>query len=577
MPPRKVYTADCETDPFLTDRVPEPFIWGLYCPSMYLTFDTTQEFVDCVKTKDILIYAHNGGKFDWMYILPYIKESKAQIINGRYVSLFLGRAELRDSYSIIPEPLKNFGFKKEIEYSKLERSQRHKYMESEIKPYLMQDCKGLYDAVTQYRKIAGKRKTIAGNALAFSKKLGIDPGRTNNRFDKKYRQYFYGGRVEVFKPGTHNNIYLLDIHSAYPYAMTHDHATSSDFHHKDDFKGMSKEEIQRSFIWLCCNSKGAFPKRSKSIDGGGLSFPHRYDEFYVTGWEYLVAQEFGLIDNVQIRGVAYTENKINFTPYVKHWFQYKSDHSAKDANGVRIDPVNYTIGKIMQNSLYGKLAQDGTKFFDNKVVPAGTYICPGKWQNRLQKFCELCGKPVKDHGWQLYLEYDNHEVHRRSSLWKYQQELGDEWEGKKIFYNVATGASITGFTRAHLLRAMCTLGMEHIIYCDTDGIVCDSSTDIHRIPITDNLGDWGLDDQSPLGHFAGKKLYGIRLSSVNKETGKPNVKIASKGSQLAWEDLETIIKGGVVEWSNPAPSFAIDGSAKFVHRKIRATAPLIKP
>lgn len=575
MPPRKVYTADCETDPFLTGRTPEPFIWGLYCPSMYLTFNSTKEFVDCVKSKPILIYAHNGGKFDWMYILPYIRESKAQIINGRYVSIFLGAAELRDSFCIIPEPLKNFGFKKEIEYWKLEKEHRDKYMETEIKPYLHQDCKGLYDAVTQYRKIAGKRKTIAGNALAFVKKLGLDPGRTNYRFDRNYRRYFYGGRVEVFRPGTHKDIYLLDIHSAYPFAMTHDHATGSDFHHQSGLGDLTKEQIDRSFIWLRCNSKGAFPLRTKGLDGGGLTFPHGYGEYYVTGWEYNVAQEFGLISDVTIEGVSYTDQTINFTPYVAHWFDYKARHSAKDENGNRIDPVNYTIGKIMQNSFFGKLAQDGTKYFDYKVVPAGTFICDATGKHP-KEICKICKQPFKDHGWQLYLEYDNQEVHRRTSMWKYQLEDGEEWTGRKLFYNVATGASITGFARAHLLRAICLLGREHIIYCDTDGIVCDSSTDISRIPISDNLGDWGLDDKSRLGHFAGKKLYGISLSTINKETGKPNIKIASKGSQLAYEDIETIIKGGTVEWHNPAPSFGIDGKAKFVHRKIRATVPLIK-
>ncbi len=167
--PKKIYACDAETDPFLHGRIPFPFIWGLYDGKKFSTFDKTEDFVNVVSKLDIILYAHNGGKFDFMYLLPFIKQTKAQIINGRIVSMFLGNCELRDSFSIIPEPLRNFGDKREIDYSKLEASVRDQHKE-EIHEYLFYDCKILYDAVSQYRKIAGTKRTIASNALAYSKK-----------------------------------------------------------------------------------------------------------------------------------------------------------------------------------------------------------------------------------------------------------------------------------------------------------------------------------------------------------------------------------------------------------------------
>ena len=578
----KLFAGDCETDPFFSGRVPRPFIWGLYNGKNYWTFRDTSDFVAFISNIECIVYAHNGGKFDWIYLLPFVKSTKAQVINGRIVAMKIGKAELRDSFSIIPEALKKFGDKLEIEYWKLEKSVRDKYM-PEIEEYLYRDCKVLFDAVKQYRDIAGKHKTIASNALTFCKKLGIDPGKTNHRFDRKFRRFYYGGRCECFQPGTHHDIYMLDIHSAYPFAMIHDHATGSNFVMQDDFEDMTTEEIQRSFIVIECTSRGAFPLRTKT----GLIFPHEYNRFSITGWEYIVAKEFGLISDEKIITVFATDETITFKPYINHWFQFKADHSAKDEKGNRIDPVNYTIGKIMQNSLYGKLAQDIEHYFDYRFEEAGTAICHEKSFNK-NDWCERCNQPGKDHGWELYTEFEDHEIHRRESLWKYKHELGDEWEGKGLYNNVATGASINGFTRAHLLRAIHTIGIEHVIYCDTDSIYCSAKADISAIPQTDALGDWELEDRAPIGHFAGKKLYGVK-------TSKGTPKIAAKGSRLssklitkiidgeeiqyieddqnlAFERIKRIAAGETIQWINHAPTFSIDGSAKFVHRNIRATA-----
>jgi hypothetical protein len=575
---RPVYACDCETDPFKHERVPVPFIWGLYGPNgFYKEFDNTKDFVDCVKEKDIILYAHNGGKFDFIFLLEHIEQTKVQIINGRLVCMNLGQCELRDSFSIIPVALKEFGFKLEIEHWKMEPAIRHHYME-EIRSYLFQDCKGLYDGVMQYRLTAGTKTTIASNALAFAKKLGVKPGKSSHRYDAKMRRFFFGGRCECFQFGTHHGVHLLDIHSAYPYAMLQDHATGTNFTMQDDFEDMTEADIQRSFIVLECNSAGAFPLN----DGkGGLCFPHEFNEFYVTGWEYLTAKRFGLIDSERIISVLTTTKTITFKPYVDHWYEYKARHNKKT------DPVNYTIGKIMMNSLYGKLAQNPARYYDYKIVPAGTPLCLEPEEDTNRKQCVKCSEALLDHGWELLHELGSHEIHRRESLWKWRYQYGVEWEAKTIYNNVATGASITGFTRAHLLHTMCTIGRDKIIYCDTDGIVCSASSDLCNVRFTPAIGDWEHEDTAPISHFAGKKLYAVKLS-----TG--GYKIASKGSKLnqtnvikkihdeeieyyevdnaaAFEKLNGIVNGETVRWNNPAPTFSIDGSAVFIHRDIRAT------
>lgn len=558
---KKIATCDCETDPFRYGRKPEPFIWGLYDGKEYSTFASTAAFVAAVRDDNIILYAHNGGKFDFIYLLPYIRETKAQIINGRIVSMFLDRCELRDSYSIIPVTLRELGGKKDIEYWKLEREHRSHY-KHEIGEYLYHDCKSLYDAVSAYRNAAGKQKTIASNALAFSRKLGIDPGKTNQRFDRSYRAFYFGGRTECFVPGTHSNLTILDIRSCYPYAMMHDHATGehTDFHSRHDFGRLDRVQIQRSFIRLECTSRGAFPIRTNGPQG--LYFPDDYHEFYVTGWEYIAAKDLGLIANEKIISVDYSTKTINFTPYVQHWFKVKSSVKKKD------DPITYTIGKIMMNSLYGKLAQNPAKYFDYRIVPEGTPFCHCRQNEQgLWDYNVLCPiKEAENHGWKLEMEYEGHEIHRRESLWKYKFAEGKEWTSKPIYKNVATGASITGFARAHLLRAIHTVGRQNVVYCDTDSLVVGPEADLSNLDLTDEIGAWEIEARNaPKGHFAGKKLYGIVLADGSH-------KLASKGAKLTFGDIERISQGEIVTWQNEAPSFDLAGNARFVVRNIRSTA-----
>ena len=72
---KPIWVADCETDPFKYGDVPEPFIWGIFDGVNYWEFlgtglyhtctvDDIARVVDFLRDKEIILYAHNGGKFD---------------------------------------------------------------------------------------------------------------------------------------------------------------------------------------------------------------------------------------------------------------------------------------------------------------------------------------------------------------------------------------------------------------------------------------------------------------------------------------------------------------------------------
>ena len=148
------YTADCETDPFKFGRVPSPFIWGLYRRErngevFYREFQSGRHFADYIKKQGIIVYFHNGGKFDIHFLADYLnKHEKILMINSRLVRGRIGQAEVRDSYALMPFPLSSYK-KDDIDYTKLEANVRHLHM-PEIRAYLKADCEYLFDLIEAF-------------------------------------------------------------------------------------------------------------------------------------------------------------------------------------------------------------------------------------------------------------------------------------------------------------------------------------------------------------------------------------------------------------------------------------------
>jgi len=154
MAKRKIITVDCETDPFKHGRIPEPFIWGAYDGKDFWDFTDTDEFCDWLADQYAYVYAHNGGKFDFHFILDRLDVGeKIKIINGRLADAKLGKARLRDSINLLPFSLAAMN-KEDIEYWKMETGCREIYWD-EIREYLYWDCRHLHHYLTEFRKRFG--------------------------------------------------------------------------------------------------------------------------------------------------------------------------------------------------------------------------------------------------------------------------------------------------------------------------------------------------------------------------------------------------------------------------------------
>lgn len=516
---RKYATADCETDPFVYGRVPKPFVWGFYTENEFQYFYETSEFVEFIKEFEGIIYFHNGGKFDIHFLLEYIEaDTKLMIINGRIAKIKIGKAELRDSYLLLPVPLSVYK-KDEIDYNKFEKEVRKQHLK-EIIEYLKGDCVYLYEILTIQFNEYGQKLTLASSAFDYFHKLELKKKpKTNKFFFSEFKNYYYGGRVQCFKKGIIEKPFkVFDINSAYPFAMLENHAYGA------EYEALSKlpVEYEKCFISFIGKSKGALPFREK----GKLTFPNDNisRNYKVTGWELKAGLELNCIKIEKIITVYNFSENINFKNYVNHFYSLKSELKG-------VDDAKYLLVKLYLNSLYGKYAQNPEKHEDFELVE------------------------------KQYIEgYQNAGYDFEGEIAKFALMSKKIEENRQKYFNVATSASITGFVRAYLFKAI--KSAKNVIYCDTDSLVCENFTGI----IGKELGNWQHEGNFTKGAFCGKKLYSMKYEGKSE-----SYKNASKGVKLNEKEIFSIAQGKIIEYKNIAPTFNIIKKPVFVVRNIGLT------
>lgn len=532
-----IATLDFETDPFARDEMVAPFCWDVYDGASHTTFWNKFDEAQCVPKlieflselrEPHLIYAHNGGKFDFMFLLKYIAGDML-IINGRIVSAHIGKHEIRDSYAALPVALKEYG-KDEFDYATLKKDVRVNHYDSILK-YLRNDCEYLYKLILAYHAEFGNVKTMASAAMREFKKFYTFES-CNENSDANMRKFYYGGRVQCFQSGiVKGKFQIYDVNSMYPYAM------KAFKHPISDASFVTSMITKRSyFVEVTGRNYGAFPCREKN---GSLSFAKEHGTFYVSIHEYNAALETGTFKPEKIHCAYNYTDVSSFDEFIDHFYE------ARLAADERGDQAHKLFYKLVMNSCYGKLAQDPREFkdyefrsFDNAPAPLCT--CDMDSQPRC-----TCG------GWSFELSNDK----ERWRLWYRHPELKAH-----SFYNVATAASITGAARSLLLRGI--VNSKNPIYCDTDSLICESISNVHID--SKALGAWKLEKTGTLAAIAGKKLYAVF-------EGEECVKMASKGCRISPAEIIEICNGGEIEYAALAPSFKLDGSQVPLKRTIRRT------
>ena len=512
---KPIYTFDIETDPFLYGRIPQPFTCGLFDGDGFHyewgadCMEKMREYVTTLPPG--IVYAHNGGRFDFYYMLNWF-DGKAMIINSRIVRTYGQGHEWRDSFAIYPEALKTFK-KDDIDIALLEKKTREKHREK-IVEYMRGDCVYLHELVTKFLGEFGDNLTIGGTAMKEIKKRHTFDTLSSEQDAAIRSRFYFGGRVQCFEkgvlvPSQGERFFCYDINQSYSCSMrNYLHPIS-----KPIFSNKITQETY--FLTVFGYSFGCFPMRN--IDGG-LSFPIGQGLFNVSIHEYNAAIETNQFYLQDIIETVNFEKAGNFAEFVDHFHELRN--LAKRNN----DELFSRFYKRVGNSGYGKFSQCPDNYMEYMIRPSGEAV----------------------------FGYDEDYIFGDTTLWSRPSE-------DVTRYNVATGASITGCSRSFLIRALATA--KRAIYCDTDSIICEGlgeDTDYDEY----KLGAWKTEKMGDKFALAGRKLYALFDADEC-------VKMACKGVRLTPHEIMTVANGGKVTWKKDAPTFGLNGGTKFIHREIQ--------
>jgi len=189
---------------------------------------------------------------------------------------------------------------------------------------------------------------------------------------------------------------MVDIKSAYPFAMVHEHPTGMTRETTTSMPDSARER-ERCFFEITCDSDGVFPHRSDDA----LTFPRATGTYFVTGWELNAALETKSISNITAVTCHRFAETMNFRAFVDKWFAVKDSADAAGDTATRI------IAKLLLCSLYGKFAQDPRKFSDAVIVPRDSTHSHGKCSCHQQRTtCNCWSTPPG-------AIFDEHEIHQR--------------------------------------------------------------------------------------------------------------------------------------------------------------------
>jgi hypothetical protein len=553
----RIATIDFETDPAGAGRHIEPFAWGFYNGSEYHHYwgsDAARRLVDFIRDLEEphILYAHNGGKFDFQFIVEWLERDILFIGSRITVARISGckfEQEIRDSLAIIPVPLKEAGEKFEFDYEKMRAGRRDKH-KREILEYLKQDCVGLYDTIIRYRQTFGNAITMASAAMKELNKAMCPEGhpaphsfrvyqRMTERMDATLRPWYFGGRVQCFRKGIIDApLKIYDITSSYPYAML------SQMHPVGATYEITKDITDATdFALVDAHSEGCLPMRAQDWS---LSFPHGRFTFHASIHEIRAGLQTGQLKIMRVLHARECREKTTFQAFIEKFFNLRLEAKATG------DGVFDLFWKLVMNGAYGKFAQNPRKFRDHELVIEGEE------------------PPSLEHGWTPEYLTEQFTIYSRLT------EQYFPGSSAKSFLNVGTGASITAAARAHLMRALAVA--QGAVYCDTDSIVCEALPPA-MLENGAALGGWKLEAEGNRIAICEKKLYAFfgkpaldlktRKERIAKYGDVSCIKIASKGVRLKATDILDVARGETVTYHPVFPTIKPDGRQIYTQRKIR--------
>ena len=469
--------------------------------------DKVMRFILQPKFRGYNIYAHNAGRFDFLFLLPWIRTCSDWLFEILPVASSIqlltvkdrnrnGEADWKflDSLRLIPTTLdkaaKSFGLPGKLSHD-LNLEERDPRWEE----YNREDCVQLFGILEKFHhyveKVLEGEVGITAPSTAIKlirRKFLKEPIARHEETHEFIRAGYYGGRVEPFET-VGKNLRYYDFNSSYPAAMLQPMPGGKSYRGR----GKPPERFAKSgwigFVKCDVRVPSTLHIPPLPIRGDGLSAPNKL--IFPTGnlsgtweWEELsMAVEYGCEIVRWDYSVWYSPVYL-FRDFVLELYSYRDKSKPGYTQGMA------DIAKILMNSAYGKF---GMKTERRKI-----------WH---RDDPELPTDAVPVNG------------DENSVVWASEEVVDAPYIMPQV------SARVTALGRVALYRGMMQ-AIERggkVYYCDTDSIITDaeleSSTELGKLK--DEIPEYSGKIQ---GKFIGPKMYIL-------ESDPEFLKVKAKGIQ----------------------------------------------
>lgn len=502
-----------------------PYAVGFYDGNEYRQFlgkHCIKDFINFIavkKYRSYRIYAHNGGKFDFNFLVEELKNRKFNIdmvfqgsrclLLKLYTNLYRNDEgyithsnviQFVDSISLLKFGLDALTKDFDVEHKKLnfmdkkvtERDYEYLYRlfkEDDVRfhDYLRNDVYGLYEVLIKFNKLIEQNNGQIGITIASTSLKTFQTGYLNNNIKMTNKESntemklgYYGGRTEIFRMLLPDDKYrCYDVNSLYPYVMFNNKFPIS--------KPKTVNNITRTMVKEMdgitkCKVKAPknlylpiLPYKLKLGGHNKLIFPLGNFEGYWDNVQLVKAMELGY--KIEPLKMMVFKTDYIFKDYVTNFYKLKSQSKPQSPS--------YILAKLMLNSLYGKFAQNQDSEMMVKIDN------PKDLQEK-----DVVGIVDLDH-----------------NLFKVKSESRGNFFIPQISIHVTALAQLRLY---EFMEKLLNKG-KRISYCDTDSLFTDG-----YLPTSNKLGDMKKEYGFSSGYFLLPKTY-----CVVKSDG--SVKVKAKG------------------------------------------------
>ncbi len=480
------------------------------------------------------VYAHNGGKFDHLWLLDGIirlgiapGQIKIKKNSAGIISIRIGDADFRDTYRIFPMSLAKLsgGSKGDVKalcicgvegcggYCAIRRDAPPSTLRK-IVDYLELDVKELSNAVDHFECVAAGLdldigSTIGLTAWASAKKaLDLDPAPFDNRSRWEFaKDAYYGGRVEIYRQYSGRG-FKYDINSSYPAqlckplpvgkpTMLYGSEAAQAFRASRPGVYCARVNVPDCFIPpLPCRRKNRIGYPTGRFSGTWV-YP-----------ELAYAESQGVAIEAIEQALVFPREEVIFRSWVEAIYKTRLQFGKGSREGLWL--------KLVPNSLTGKL---GSRCEMSTIIIEPTEIrghgknCPGGMD------CDgMCGayRPLTRPG-------INPAIYE-STVWKLQDCAHVEWSGY-----------VTGYGRVEFHK-QATAGSGDAIYGDTDSCL---SLRERTYNVGPRLGEWLYEGNFSRFMALAPKVYAIEQAGQRK--------IKAKGIP-ARDDWDKLVRGDPIDY-----------------------------